>query len=394
MSLSVAPSNRRTVLGVVTAGNFAQLGVRFVLGPVVPLILLELDATRASVGVALTAMWAVYALLQFPSGVLADRFGERRLLLTGLAGTVVGAGLVAVAPSLVLFGAAVVVLGGGAGLYFAPASALLSRIHDSHGGALSAMTAGGALAGVVFPAGAGLIGVRYGWRTAVALAALVALPVMLATVLWVPKTPPVSPDGGLGEVFNVRRAARLLARPSVAYTTVVAVLFGFTFQAVSSFLPTFLVQYRGVDAGLAGVGFAAVFGLSSLAQPMAGRLSDALSRDTALAVSAVLAGSGIAVLLGVSGTVGLVAGIALLGVGVSWPGTIQARFMDQLDDEERGFGFGLVRTVYMFLAAAGSVVVGSVADAGGWVTAYGVVIVLLGCCLLALGTNRALSLDL
>lgn len=382
------------MLAVVTAGNFAQLGVRFVIGPIVPLVLVEFGATRSGVGGALTAMWAVYALSQFPSGVLADRFGERRLLLTGLAGTVVGAAAVALAPSLVLFGAALVVLGAGTGLFFSPGSSLLSRVYDEHGGALSALTAGGALAGVVFPAGAGLVGVRYGWRVAVAAAALVALPVVLATLVVVPKTAPAAPDRGLAELLNVRRMLDLLTRPSLAYTAGIAVLTGFTFQAVSSFLPTFLVQYRGVGTGTAGLLFAVVFGISAVAQPTAGRLSDAVSRDFAIATSAALTGTAFVVLLAVEGPVGLFAGTALLGAGISWPGTVQARVMDQLDDEERGFGFGLVRTVYMLLAASGSIVVGSLADAGGWVPAYGVVILLLAGGLVALGTNRALGLEL
>lgn len=394
MSLSVTDAVRRRVLAVVAAGNFAQLGVRFVIGPIVPFVLVEFDATRSGVGTALTAMWAVYALAQFPSGVLADRFGERRLLLTGLAGTVVGAAAVALAPSLVLFGAALVVLGMGTGLFFSPGSSLLSRVYDEHGGALSALTAGGALAGVVFPAGAGLIGVRYGWRVAVAAAALVSLPVVLATLVVIPKTPPAAPDRGLSELLNVGRIVALLKRPSLAYTAGIAVLTGFTFQAVSSFLPTFLVQYRGVGTGTAGLLFAVVFGISAVAQPTAGRLSDAVSRDFALATSAALTATAFVVLLAVEGSLGLYAGTALLGAGISWPGTVQARVMDQLGDGERGFGFGLVRTVYMLLAASGSIVVGALADFGGWVPAYGIVVLLLVGCLLALGANRALGLEL
>lgn len=394
MSLSVSSVNRRTVLGVVTAGNFVQLGARFVMGPVVPLMLTDFDASAASVGFALTAMWATYALFQFPSGVLADRYGERRLLLLGLFGTVVGAWLVALSPSLALYGVAVVVLGAGTGLFFSPASSFLSRAFDSHGSALSALTAGGAVAGVVYPAGAGFVGVQYGWRTAVAGASIVAVPALLATAWILPRTPAATPERGLDELFNVWRGGRLLSRPSVLYTTVLAVIVGFTFQAVTSFLPTFLVQHRALSPGLAGAVFALVFGLSALAQPAAGRLSDAVSRDVAIATSVTLTAAGIATLLSAGGTVGLVSGTALLGAGISWPGTIQARFMDQLTDDERGFGFGLVRTVYLLLAASGSVVVGSLVDAHGWTVAYGVVILLLCCCLFVLGVNRALSLEL
>ncbi|MFB6221338.1 MAG: MFS transporter [Halolamina sp.] len=394
MSLSVDAPTRRRVLAAVSAGNFAQLGVRFVIGPVVPLVLVEFGASRSGVGGALTAMWAVYALLQFPSGVFADRFGERKLLLTGLVGTALGAAAVSLAPSLLLFGAALVVLGAGAGLFFSPGSSLLSRVYEEHGGALSALTAGGALAGVIFPAAAGVVGVRYGWRTAVAGAALVVLPALLATLAFVPKTPAAAPEHGLSELLNLRRVAGMLCRPSVAYTTGIAVLTGFTFQAVSSFLPTFMVQYRGVNPGTAGILFAVVFGISSLSQPAAGRLSDVVSRDVAIATSATLTASAFVVLLAVEGPLGLYGGTVLLGTGISWPGTVQARVMDQLADDERGFGFGLVRTVYLLVAASGSIVVGSLADIGGWVPAYGIVVVLLAGGLLALGTNRALGLNL
>jgi MFS family permease len=186
----------------------------------------------------------------------------------------------------------------------------------------------------------------------------------------------------------------LLRRPSVAYTTLLAVLVSFTFQAVSSFLPTFLVQYRGIDTGVAGVAFGGAFALSALAGPAVGRLSDRTSRDLGIAVSVSLAAAGLAALVAAPGVVGVVAGTALLGVGISWPGAVQARFMDQFVEDERGFGFGLVRTVYLLLAAPGSVVVGVLADVGGWAVAYGAVVAVLAACLLAIGCNRGLGLGL
>ena len=137
-----------------------------------------------------------------------------------------------------------------------------------------------------------------------------------------------------------------------------------------------------------------MFGVSAVAQPINGRVSDALSRDAAVAISVTLAGAGLATLVWVPGAAGTVGGVAVLGAGISWPGPIQARFMDRLADAERGYGFGLLRTVYMFLAASGSVVTGAVASAAGWPAAYGLVIALLACCLGLLGANRAFDLGL
>jgi MFS family permease len=387
-------TTRRRTLAVVSGGNFVQLGARFLLGPLVPFVLSDLSTSESWMGLALTGLWATYALTQFPSGVLADRYGERRLLVAGLVGTVVGTGLLALAPTFPVYALFVLVLGVGTGLFFSPATALLSRLFDERGGALGWLTAAGALAGVAYPAVAGFVGTAYGWRVAMGLGAVAVAPLVVATLWLVPRLEPARPDRRFAAALDLDRIGELLSRPGVAYTTVLAVVVSFTFQAVSSFLPTFLVQFRGLDEGTAGVAFGAVFALSAVAQPIAGRVSDALSRDLALAGSVVVAASGLTVLLVVPGTVGTVAGVATLGVGIAWPGVLQARFVDQFSEAERGYGFGLARTTYMFLAAPGSVVVGSLAEAAGWTVGYGVVVGLLCCALVALAVNRAFGLEL
>jgi MFS family permease len=99
-------------------------------------------------------------------------------------------------------------------------------------------------------------------------------------------------------------------------------------------------------------------------------------------------------LLAVRTTTGLVVGVGLLGAGIAWPAPVQARFFDQLDDGERGYGFGLIRSAYMLLGSTGSVVVGVLADAGGWVPGFGVLGLALVGSLALLGANRWLDLGL
>lgn len=384
----------RRTLAVVSGGNFVQLGARFLLGPLVPFVLTDLSTSESWMGLALTGLWATYALTQFPSGVLADRYGERRLLVAGLVGTVVGTTLLALAPTFPVYALFVLVLGVGTGLFFSPATALLSRLFEERGGALGWLTAAGALAGVAYPAVAGFVGAAYGWRVAMGLGAVAVAPLLVATLWLVPPLEPARPDRRFAAALDLDRIWELLRRPGVAYTVLLAVVVSFTFQAVSSFLPTFLVQFRGLDEGTAGVAFGAVFALSAVAQPIAGRVSDAVSRDLALAASVVVAASGLTVLLVVPGTVGTVGGVATLGLGIAWPGVLQARFVDQFAAEERGYGFGLARTTYMFLAAPGSVVVGSLSEAAGWTVGFGVVVGLLCCALVALAANHLLDLGL
>ncbi|MGM0718482.1 MAG: hypothetical protein ACQET5_15220 [Halobacteriota archaeon] len=47
--------------------------------------MLDFETTKAGIGLALNGMRAIYALFRFRSGVLANQYNERQLLLLGLA---------------------------------------------------------------------------------------------------------------------------------------------------------------------------------------------------------------------------------------------------------------------------------------------------------------------
>ena len=131
--------NPRKSLGVLVAAayaNFSQLGARLVISPLIPLIILTFYVTKGSVGAVLTTMWAVFALQQYPGGVLSDAYGERRVILLALSVTSVASIGVALAPTFLILGLAALALGAGAGLYIPSAVALLDRLFDRNGQAL------------------------------------------------------------------------------------------------------------------------------------------------------------------------------------------------------------------------------------------------------------------
>jgi predicted MFS family arabinose efflux permease len=389
-----AQEGRRGTLYVLASGNFAQFGTRILIGALVPFILLDFQTTKSSIGLALTGMWAMYAISQFPSGILADQYGERQVLLVGLSGCAVGVVLVALSPSLVVFALLLLVLGAGTGLFYPPASVLVTRLYDEHGGPIGTLAAFGTLAGLVYPAVGGLAAKYVGWRWVLALTAVLTGGVILTTGSIVPRVPAVNDGTSLRDTIDIGKYRALLARSSLLYSIVLAVVFIFTFQALSSFYPTFLIEYHGINRGIAGATLGGVLGISSVAQPISGRLSDRFSRDSALVVSILLLVTALTVLLSIRSVHGAILGSIVLGSGLSFPGPLQARVIDLLGESERGYGFGLVRTVYMFCGASGSVVVGTLADTSGWLLAYSVVASLLMGCLVLLGVNRVFALGL
>jgi len=363
------------------------------ISPLVPAILVAFSVSKSRIGIVLTGMWAIYAVFQYPGGTLGDLFDERRILLLSLGLTSVALFLVANSPTFLLFGLFVVFLGSGAGLYFPVASSMLTKRFERTGQALSVMTASGTIAGLVYPALAGFLVVWIGWRRTLMLGAGVTFVVFVLAALFT-ESPKAGNGDAAAEWLPIERIVEILIRPGVAYTIGIAVAFSFTFQAITSFFPTFLFEYRDLSTGAAGVAFGVVYLLSSLSQPLVGRLSDAFDRDVALFTSAILTGTGFVVLIFSRSIVGLVAGVGILGIGFSWPGVLQARIMDHFGDAERGRGFGLVRAIYMLLGSVASVVVGTLADFVGWSAAYGFVIGLMILIVVALVVNRLLDLGL
>lgn len=374
---------------------FAYFAIRFaqlIISPVIPVLIGDFGISRGGIGVALTGMWAVYAFSQLPSGVFADHYGERRVVVLSLA--LAGVAIVAAAgapvfPVFVLF---VLVLGVGAGLYYNAATALLTRLHDQIGRAVGTHRIGSQVAGLLAPiVAAGLVGM--GWRPTLVVGGAIPFVVLLGFVGLVRPTEPVNPEVRVRDAVSLAVLWRVLRRPPIAFATTIAVLGEFAILATMSFLPTFLVQYHGYSLGLAGVLFSGYFAIVALGQPGSGWLSDRIGRDPVLGLTMLAGAIGYAALAtGPSSLYFVAPAVAFVGAGMSWGSPLQSRVMDDLEDADRGLGFGLVRTLYILLGAMGNTVVGASADLWGWGVAIGILGSLLAIAVGLILGNRLLGL--
>ncbi|SFC27382.1 Sugar phosphate permease [Halobiforma haloterrestris] len=383
---------RETVLVLSTLAFFATMVGRLAISPVVPMVTEDFGVSNSVIGIALTGMWMTYFLSQFPSGLFADRHGERPVILVAVGGTAVASVFLAVAPLFGIFLLGTLLLGAVAGLHYSVATTLLTRTYDEIGTAIGVHNSGGPLAGLIAPPIAAWIGVRYGWRPAVAIGAAAAVPVFVLFAWRVRPTEPRRPDEPVRDRLELEPILELLSRPEIAFPVVLAILAAFVWQATSSFLPTFLVEHRGQSTEFAGVVFASYFVVQAITQVGVGAVSDRYGRDLATAGCMVLASTGFGLLVAVPGRIALGGAVLLIGTGLGWGAALLPRFMDVLGEEERGAGFGLVRTVYGFVGALGSVCTGILADLFGWGVSFAVLGGLLALVFVALVVNRALSL--
>jgi MFS family permease len=346
---------------------------------VVPSIGDAFGVPNGALGLALTGMWMGYAAAQFPSGLLADRYGERSIILVAVGGTAVASAMLAFAPTYPVFLVGATGLGIVAGLHYSVATSLLTRTTDQIGTAIGIHTAGAPVAGVLVPMAAGAVGAWLGWRWALALGVVFALPVTALVLYVIRPRSPVRPHESVWSRVRLRPLLNVLRRPPIFRTVILSAVGMFVWQATASFLPAFLVAHHGFSAATAGALFSGYFLVQGLTQPGIGTLSDRIGRDAAasLAIGVGIVGYGLLVVG--SGLTLAIVSVSLAGLSMGWGAALMPKFMDHLDDHERSSGFGLVRTVYMMLGAAGSVVTGFVADLLGWDVAFlGLALLLVG----------------
>lgn len=178
--------------------------------------------------------------------------------------------------------------------------------------------------------------------------------------------------GTVGRLVRSTRVRRLLT----AHT-----LFAITTQSVIGFLPTFLQFEKGFSPALASAGFALVFVIGGIVGPLAGRMSDRLSRLW------IIFGGSVCLLVGLGGLVGtavvptVLFAVAVLSVGM---GTIlavtPAYLTDLFPESSVGADFGAAKTIYTGIGSLGPTYVGAVAVRPGYGVAFATLVplVLLG----------------
>ena len=384
---------RHTVLALCVLAYFSIRFIEFALALVFPDIAEALGASVFTIGVAVTASTITYAIPQLPSGALGDRFGERTVIIAALGLTALGSLVLAAAPvgGAVVLGMALIGLVSGA--YYNPATDLLTDLFDETGRAIGIHRIGAQVVGFTAPIVA-FVGVTYGWRVVPLLSVLVAVPVLVGFGLIVRSRSPTQPELPIRERIQPSVLADLLSRPRIAFTTAIASFGQFVDTATFSFLPYILREYHGLSLPVAGGLMTLYFVVLTVAQPIAGWLSDYLGRDSVASVSLLVGVVGYLVLLAHGAFVAVVAAVVLVGLGMGWSPPVQSRVIDQLAETERAIGFGLVRTVYIACASLCGVVIGGAVTIAGWTSAIAILALVMAIPALALGTNAVFRIGL
>jgi len=368
--------------------------VRYAFPPLFGPLQASYGVSNAAVGAAFSGFMAVYALLQFPSGAIADRVGAVRVIAAGAAVAGVGAlSLLFDTPFAVLAGA-MLVIGAGTGAHKTVAIRLLSRVYPVRTGrALGAHDTFGALGGVAAPAAvtlfvaappalAALLSRLPGadWRGLFVVTGVVALALAAAFSLRVPSRLPADADRGPereGPEPGARDYLALFEDRRLAAFVLVTIAFSFAYNGAVAFLPLYLSEAAGLSSATANLLYSALFAVTFV-QLVSGDLSDRLGRFPVMVAALALAAAAlVGVVAGAGEETGagpVALGVLVVAFGLGSHGFRPVRgayLIEALPDRLAGGGLGAVRTLLMGAGALAPATVGAVADASGFRPAFG-----------------------
>jgi MFS family permease len=183
------------LLAVLALINFVNFADRQVLNPLVPLLRQHFNVSDTALGSLQWVLLVILALASIPSGYLADRFNEPKIIATGVlfwSAAAIASGL---APSFAFLFVARGLVGIGEAAYAPAAQSLISDSFAREHRALaqSIFASGMILGGVSGLALGGIMGERHGWQHAFIVVGLLGiLPGLTAFKLKEPQRRPRS----------------------------------------------------------------------------------------------------------------------------------------------------------------------------------------------------------
>lgn len=357
----------RAVLGTACATHFVHDGFADILYVLFPVWAREFGLSFAQVGLLRTAYSGAMAAFQIPAGLLAERWGEARLLAAGTAATALGFIAAGFSGGYLALLGWLLAAGLGSGVQHPLSSTLVSNAYDDGGRrtALGTYNFSGDLGKVAVPAAVAFAVPWLGWRGAVegfaAIGLAAAVLVLLAlTNLKIGHTPgPIDKIlRSSGSDWGIRDLRGFQA------LSLIQVIDSSTRTGLLTFLP-FLLIAKGSSVRAVGFALMLIFAGGAAGKFACGVLAERLGVIRTVIITETATGLGILLLLALPLTPALallpVLGVALNGTSSVLYGTVA----DLVDSDRRARSYAVFYTLGIGASALSPSIYGVVSDWGG-----------------------------
>ncbi|MHB9759099.1 MFS transporter [Streptomyces sp. BYX5S] len=348
---------------------------RLVINLALPSIGQEFDLSRAQQGMAVSVFFVAYAVCQIPGGMLADRFGAKRVTCWALLIWSAFTAITGLAGSFAILLVVRFLFGVAEGIFPGASMKAVSE-RTTPGQRMSAngiVQSSNAVAAVVAPLVAAPLIAHFGWRSAFFTVAAVGVFVYAAVRLWLPERERTAagPQTG-GGTRTVLRSGTMWAFAGMFFGYDIIV------WGLNTWVPSFLHDERGLSLTSAGALSILPAGAATVAVIAGGRLADRFEGNQRKIVVPAMAVSSVALILmaTASGTALFIGWmtVAIASASLGYM-PIFAVPLRSLPPELTGAAAGLIT----FGGQAGGIVaptaMGLLADAAGFGAAFGFLVV-------------------
>ena len=362
-------SRPRSVLATAGAMHFVHDGFSEILYVLLPVWATEFRLSLWQVGFIRTAYTGGMAAFQLPAGLLAERFGERRLLMLGTLVTACAfIAVAAVAGSFVPLLLLLTLAGLGSGVQHPLSSSVVAKAYEDgpRRAALGTYNFAGDIGKVSSAALIGLVAALAGWRVAatgygaLGIAAAVVLVIVLASLDAgsAPERARVTEEPATAAGWGIRDARGFQALSAIG------MIDNSTRSGLLTFLPFVLIA-KGLSVAGVGGALALVFAGGAMGKFVCGLVAERVGIVRTVVLTEAATSVAIIAILAAPLPVAMV---LLVPLGIALNGTssvLYATVADLVTAERRSRAYGLYYTLSIGASALGPTLYGFVGDALG-----------------------------
>jgi sugar phosphate permease len=323
---------------------------------------------------------ATYALMQFPSGVLADRFEHQYIITAGTIVFSLAAVLIVASSSFIVVLLAVTLVGLGTGSYKTVAIRILSDVYPTRSGqAIGFIDTVGQFAGVIAPTViVVLLSRALDWKLAFVVTAVAGFTLVVLNNRYVgvhadtlhasSSDSPVNSEGSISSQ-SISYLSPFLNREFSMFVGA-CVLYTFSWSGLTAFLPLYLISQKAFPPNLANLVYGSLF-VMTVSQLLSGYLSDRIGSLPIMTILFLVAVVAMALLLLTMTTAVIVTSVFVLGAAIHGIRPVRSSHLVSIIPETVGGGtLGFVRTLMASFGAVAPAIIGILADRRGLQSAF------------------------
>ena len=357
----------RRTLATCGLAHFIHDGLHDALYVLLPLWAQIFGLSLAQVGLLKAFYSGTLSLFQIPAGILAERYGERSLLVGGTIVAGIGYTLLGSAGGVIGLLILLAFVGLGSGVQHPLSSTLVARAYPAEGqrAALGIYNFTGDLGKMGLPATTAIIAGSIGWQSSVIASGLLGVVAGLfiffllrqlrhnTTKETEPKT-----TNSIGNGWGIKNQPAFLALSGINIVDT-AVIYGFL-----TFLPFLLIE-KGAAVETLGLALALTFGGGAAGKFLCGVLAEKIGIIRTSIITILAKGIFILVLLWLPLGAGLLL-LPLLGAALNGTSSVlYATVAELVDPKRHSRTFGLFYTLGMAAGAVSPVLFGVISDHAG-----------------------------